>query len=319
MEDKTSVSNTPSRWVYFRGVTFKVVVGVVFLALFGLCVGAAQDRYGGWGILLAFVAFPIFFFGCLSAHSAWRDWRACAVIRSSLLTANSAFTSGDRVAVSGVIKTAGVPLQSPFSRAECTAYSYRVSGTVEHYRDGDRRSAMQNSMLGFHMLETQLESPGMTLKLMALPEAEPELNEVAIGGDWGEKARAWLDGRDGEGTTAEPDAFAAQFSARETATFPLAQDFLISRVENASSSLTVEEEFLPVGEEMCLLGCYEALDQGLSGRRTSDGRSGLIYYRGSADTVMARLGADIRKSILMGLCMIVVGGAASFWPFLANG
>ncbi|MEM8660424.1 MAG: hypothetical protein AAGF35_06020, partial [Pseudomonadota bacterium] len=168
------------------------------------------------------------------------------------------------------------------------------------------------------MREAVMEAADMSLKLMALPEADSSLFEAVTGGEWGKRAREWLDKLNSETPqyTSEPVAFGAQYAAREYAELPLTQDFLISNVETDSKQLTVEEACLPVGEPVCLIGYYEALDQGLSGRKSSDGQSGLIYYLGTADEVLSRLEDERRKWLPVSIGMVVAGGALLGWPFL---
>ncbi|MEM1153075.1 MAG: hypothetical protein AAGI44_02980 [Pseudomonadota bacterium] len=322
MEESPTKEEKTSRAAFFRKLIPKLIIGFVALTVVGLAGDAAQSKLGGWGIFLVIVGAVLFGLGCLLAQAVWRDRLAYAVIKHSRLDAEKVMTGGDRVAVSGVISIEGAPLQSPFSQQQCAAYSYRVSGTRRSYEgSNDGQSRMQNSMLGFHMREAVLEAADMSLKLMALPESESDLFEAVTGGEWGKQAREWLDKlcSDAPQYTSEPVAFGAQYTARESAQLPLAQDFLISNVETNSDQLTVEEACLPIGEPVCLIGHYEALDQGLSGRKSSDGQSGLIYYLGTADEVLSRLADERRKWLPVSVGMIVVGGALLGWPFLPFG
>jgi hypothetical protein len=71
--------------------------------------------------------------------------------------------------------------------------------------------------------------------------------------------------------------------------------------------LFIQEETLPVGERMCLVGTYDRQGQRLTARRSRLG-PGLMAYRGSADEVLKRVGKDLSAHGRFSATLVVVGG-----------
>ena len=109
------------------------------------------------------------------------------------------------------------------------------------------------------------------------------------------------------------DSSARLLNAMEKATPPLLEDHLIYRVNDADSGLRISEEVIPCNRPVTVLGCYEALDQALSGRGGK-----LMVYDGRAEEVEQRLSEDMRENGRLGLICALLGIAACpvapLWP-----
>lgn len=302
-----------SRKRFALWVVRHAAIGLFFLAL---CIGAVSigsDAFGTAGAVCAFLAYLVFLFGVIGLWGAAGDWRACRVLQHHRLRPGGQVTSGDRVALSGKLRIDGEVLTAPFSQRPCAAYLYRVTGSRRRASGEGVRKQRQLALQGFAMQPVHLEADGMTLSLMALPEAEPDLTESRMGSDWAEKARGWLNGlADGSWQrSSELESYSLLLNARAMVTPPLRADHWIYNVEDSGVGLTVTEEAIPADEPVCVLGTYEALEQGLSGH---DG--GIIVYRGDAEQVIARLSKDMRDGARVGLICAVLGGAACLAPLL---
>ena len=316
MSDMKQAQEAASRGRFYLDIARKGIVGLVFLGLFAWSVSLAQENWGSAGLITAFISYPVFVFGVLGLRSVLGDWLACRTLRMARLDPAREVTSGDRVAVSGRLRVQGEPLQSPFGAHACAAYNYLVAGSRRSASGSGSRTIRQNCLHGYHMLPTTFEGDGMILSLRAFPAVEADLTEVMVGKSWGEQARAWLTRVVYEAenpVTDEADSFAALLDARVALDPPLHRDYLISDVSNAGNSLTVEEEVVPVDVPVCILGTYEALEQGLSGRGGD-----LLVYRGSAGEVLGRLAGDIRRHGLISLVMVLIGGGICLAPLLTS-
>lgn len=314
MSDINRAQEDASRGRFYLDIARKGIVGLVFLGLCAWSVSLAQENWGSVGLITAFISYPVFVFGVLGLWSVLGDWLACRTLRMARLDPAREVTSGDRVAVSGRLRVQGEPLQSPFGAQACAAYTYLVAGSRRSASRSGSRTTRQNCLHGYHMLPTTFEGDGMVLSLRAFPAVEADLSEVAVGKSWGEQARVWLTEVLEQAevpVTDEADSFAGLLNARVALDPPLHSDYLISDVSNAGSSLTVEEEVVPVDVPVCILGTYEALEQGLSGRGGD-----LVVYRGSAGEVLERLGGDIRRHSLISVIMVLIGGGICLAPLL---
>ena len=308
-----NTNGRPSRVRFYTDVAFKAGIGIVLLGFGAASFGSALDRFGGLAAFLVLLAYLVFVFGFIGMWGAAGDWRALRCLRTSRLSRLEQVSDGDRVAVTGTIEVSGDPLVAPFSEQPCAAYTYRVIGSRSSTHSTG--STGQMALQGFAMQPMRLAGDGLVLTLAALPEAESELTAMVTGGDWGQRARGWLDG-DGQRRFADdPDAdsHARLSNAMARAAPPLLEDYVICRVNDAGSALRISEELIPCDRPVTVLGTYEALDQALSGRGGK-----MMVYDGTAADVEHRLARDMRENGRLGLICAVLGAGvclvAPLWP-----
>ena len=308
-------SQTPGvpRQRFYLDIAKKAAVGIVLFGVAIVIVTAADETLDGLGFTAVLISLPVFLLGVLALNSVVEDRRACRMLQRCRLDATRTATGGDRVAVNGVLSVQGEPLKSPFGEQACAAYTYLVSGTRQTRSGSSTRTTRQNALHGYHMLPTTFTGDGLTLKIMALPTVETDLTEIVKGDAWGARARQWLDrlvAEQGE-INSEADSFAGLLNARYLAEAPIHVDAFVTNVANGATDLSIEEETVPVNEPVALLGTYEALEQGLSGR---DGE--IVVYRGKLEDVIERLGAEARTYTRIGGAMVLIGGGVCLWPVL---
>lgn len=300
-------------WRFASTFIRRALVGLMFFALCGAAVSIGSDVFGKTGAVIAFIAYLVFLFGVVGLWGAVGDWRVYRLLQQGRLRLEGTVTAGDRVAMSGRLRIDGEPLISPFSRQPCAAYTYVVTGSRRLASGSGASKQQQLALQGFAMQPTRVEGDGMRLTLMALPEAEPELTESKLGGEWGKRARGWIDdlSADPGAKSSESESTGILLNARASVEPPVRVDCCIYKVEDADIGLTVTEEVVPIDEAVCVLGTYEALDQGLSGRNGP-----ILVYRGTAEQVSARLSKDMRGSTRIGLICVLLGGGVCIAPLL---
>lgn len=310
---ESSEGLSPSRGRFALTFIRKAAVGLLFMALCAAAISIGSDVFGKPGAVIAFIAYLVFLFGVIGLWGAAGDWRVLRLLRQGRLQLEGKVTAGDRVVVSGELQVDGDPLVAPFSQQPCAAYTYQVTGSRRRASGEGVRKYQQLALQGFAMQPIHVEGDGMRLSFMALPEAEPELTESKLGGEWGERARAWLNELAGSpGTRAsELESTSILLNAQSSVEPPVRVDSLIYNVDDDGSAFTVREELIPLSGPVCVLGTYEALDQGLSGRNGS-----ILVYRGTAEEVRARLSKEMRDSTRIGLICAVLGGSVCIAPWL---
>jgi AraC-like DNA-binding protein len=167
------------------------------MALCAAAISIGSDVFGKPGAVIAFIAYLVFLFGVIGLWGAAGDWRVLRLLRQGRLQLEGKVTAGDRVVVSGELQVDGDPLVAPFSQQPCAAYTYQVTGSRRRASGEGVRKYQQLALQGFAMQPIHVDGDGMRLSFMALPEAEPELTESKLGGEWGERARAWLNAHPG--------------------------------------------------------------------------------------------------------------------------
>jgi hypothetical protein len=236
------------------------------------------------------------------------------VLKNGLVTGEAGFRPGEVIAFSGVARTEGEALTSPFGGHRCCAYTYLVAG--RRRAAGDSTSTRRaNSLQGFALAPTVIEGEAMTPRLRALPEVETDLREVENGGAWGEAAHARVQAAMEGGAASEREGFGSLLVARAGPVEPGGREVFFGSF-GGPDDLNVEEEFVPVDEPICVIGTAEADPPGLSGRRARFGPN-LVVYRGTPGEVIDRVGAETRgwmKTLVVLLLIALLGLGPAFLP-----
>lgn len=247
---------------------------------------------GGLGLVLGLVAAVAAVLGVLLVYWNAVDWSNMAILRRSMAAGDAALQHGKVVAVEGVARTRGEPLQTPFDAVRCAAYTYRVTSSRRN-ASGDRRRV--DMAQGLHLAATRIENGRHRLALDALPGFEDELREEIDVDRHREEIDA-LFGRlaQGAATAGQREPQARLLAARAGTDGELHHDYLVTPLGTGAEDLAIEQECLPVDTPVCVIGTYDAERQSLTARHARIGHN-LMVYRGSADEVVARVGADVGR------------------------
>lgn len=279
----------------------------VFFALIALVASSIGGMTGG---LLGAVAGGSFVFAVLLAYWNAVDWLNLRRIRRARQAVS--LRDGEIVAMEGVVAVDGPPLTAPFTGAPCAAYTYQVSYSAESASRGGRTETVLAQ--GFHLQRALLDGSGRRLVLGALPGFETDLRHEGDGTTWGPQARALFERLAPTARAAsEREREARLLSVRRTDTDTVHEDYLMGTLGPNTGPLVIEEEVLPVGQPVCVIGTYDEARQRLVPRRSMLGPD-LMVYRGTADDVVARVSRDMRGyvkavGVLLGITVLIVGGA----------
>ncbi len=262
----------------------------MFVGFFAV-IGIVRLRFdGGLGVALGIVSGGSLALGILLGYWNVVDWRNLRVIRGSLGRGASAPRDGEVVAVEGFVRTKGDPMLSPFSRVPCAAYAYVVS----YSRDSSSRGGRVRSVLaqGFHMVPTRIEGRARTVELRSFPSFEDALRENAPGTKWGEEARALVAALSGKARSAvERERQSGLLEVRHTSIEEVHEDYVMGDVGPSADALVIDEEVLPTGEAVTIVGTYDREKNCLTARRSRLGPN-LFVYRGRAEEVLSRVGKE---------------------------
>jgi hypothetical protein len=266
-------------------------------------------RFGGLtGAILGIVAGACLVFGILLAYWNVVDWSNLRTIRTSTPGAG-ALADDEIVAVEGVVKVDGPAMRAPFSGTACAAYTYVVSYSRPTARGRSERRVLAQ---GFHMVPTRIEGEGHSVRLGSFPAFEDDLRESASGRQWGTQATALFDTITERAPAAsDRERTSRLIEVRQTEIDEVHQDYRMGTPGENVEPLAIEEEVLPVGQSVCVIGTYEGARQRLTGRRSRIGPN-LIVYRGTAPEVLSRVGGDIpgytkAVAVLTGIGVTIVG------------
>ncbi len=273
---------------------------VVLVAFFAVLEFVTQRVHGGVGVAAGIIAGACLALGVMLFYWNAVDWLNLRIIRRH----RDGVLAGDGhvVAVSGEVRVEGTPLSSPFSDRGCAAYTYRVA---ESRRQGTRRSRTRYVLAqGFHMLRTRIVTPLGEYALGALPQVEDDLR-IAEQGDRGAAARALFARLVDAPWAGDMTREGALLNARRGVDAEVHEDWCRASETSGGSDLTVEEEVVPAGEAVCVIGTLDAAVNAITARRWRYGPD-LIVYRGSADEVLERVGADVGRFARIALAMLGV-------------
>ncbi len=283
--------------------------GVACLFLLLGIVSAITTRIsGGLGIAIGVAAGTCLVLGLLLIYYNAVDWLNLRVIRRSIAD-DRMLADGAVVAFTGTLSTVGPPLTSPFSSRLCAAYTYVVSGSrTSSQRDGSRRFVLAQ---GIHMVPTVVEGPTRSLRLRALPGVEDDLRENTRGGEWGAHATKLVSQLWKQAPSAgERERQSTLLEARHEVIDEIRQDYCQGGPPASGDGLVIDEEVLPVGETVSIVGTYDAELQALTARRPRLGEN-VMVYRGGANEVVERVGGDLRW-FAKAIGILLLAGAVLF-------
>ncbi|RFF29947.1 hypothetical protein [Wenzhouxiangella sediminis] len=221
---------------------------------------------------------------------------------------------GQSLALSGRIRVAEASLTSPFSGKACAAYRYQV--TAQRRNVGpDNDTRQQLCLLGFALAEARLDCGKRSFPILALPDVDTDLREIATGGDWGDRGLARIRKAEEEADTVdEPRARGALSDAYRFARAPRSQDLFVASTRSAGPEIGVVEDAVPIDEPVTVLAAYNARTRGLGARRLG----GLKVFAGTLDERLRALDEEWRKGLQIASPLVGVGlallTAAAWWP-----
>ncbi len=287
---------------------------VLLLGFLGLVAGAASRLQGGLGIAFSIIAAICLLLGVLLAYQISVDWLNLRVIRSGHREGDSALRDGRIVAFSGVVRVDAEPMTSPFSGTPSAAYTYIVGNSK--YSSRHERRMRSFVAQGFHLVKTRIEGTRQSLGLRSFPSFEDDLRENMRGKEGAAQARELIDRISKTAPFAvERERQARLLEVREAELEEVHEDYCTQREPGSGPGLNIEEEVLPVGQEVCVIGTYDQELNGLTARRSRLGPN-LLVYRGSAEEVLLRVGKETARfaktiAVLVGIAVLVFGLAFS--------
>jgi hypothetical protein len=282
----------------------------LFVGFFAV-IGIVRLRFdGGLGLALGIVSGGSLALGLLLGYWNVVDWRNLRVIRRSRGGGGSALRDGDVVAIEGIVRTQGDPMIAPFSRTPCAAYAYVVSYSRESSSRGGRERLVLAQ--GLHMVPTRIEGAAGSVSLRSFPSFEDGLRENAPGTKWGDEARALVEALSGKARSAgERERRSRLLEVRHTSIEEVHEDYLMSEIGPNADALVIDEEVLPAGEAVSVVGTYDRERNCLTARRSRLGPN-LFVYRGRAEEVLSRVGQEsagfaTATAVLLGLGVVLLG------------
>jgi hypothetical protein len=162
------------------------------------------------------------------------------------------------------------------------------------------------------MVPTRIEGAARTVALLSFPSFEDALRENAPGTKWGDEARALVAALSGKARSAvERERQSRLLEARHTSIEEVHEDYVMGEIGSSADALVIEEEVLPAGEAVSVVGTYDRERSALTARRSRLGPN-LFVYRGRAEEVLSRVGkesAGLAKAtaVFLGLGGLLLG------------
>lgn len=294
------------RQLFIFKAVFAFVIIVIALQIIHVCSNATIARFGSWGwahliigILLCVAGAIVFW----ATSVTWLDRRNLRAYRAS---GDEAFSDGQHVALTGLVRTDQEPLQAPFSGQECAAYSYQASGQCRSRSSNSTGYVQQLCMLGYAMVPAQLDCGARQFPLHALPYADDDLRSISQGGDWGdiglEQINAAAESMD---PTPEKDARGQLIEAKAVTQTPVSKTFFVAPTQTSANQVSVILDVLPLNTPVTLLATYCAPRNSLEGHR----RGGMKVFAGTLDECLKTLDDDFGKGLKLSAPLAMAGVA----------
>jgi hypothetical protein len=166
------------------------------------------------------------------------------------------------------------------------------------------------------MARTWIEGTQRRLRLGSLPGFEDDLRENARGTRWEAETRELFARLSGAAPSAgERERRSRLLEARRSVIEEVHHDYCMSPMPERADGLVVDEEVLPAGQTVCVVGTYDAKLDGLAARRSRLGAD-MIVYRGRAEEVLSRVGSDVTGFARMSGVLAAAGAFLLALPFL---
>jgi hypothetical protein len=224
--------------------------------------------------------------------------------------AQSKFEGGERIAVCGTIHPlSSEPLKSPFSQKDCVAYSYRV-----YSKHGEDEITEYS---GCRLIPSIIRSGYREIKLLGWPNLmnfnQPLDTNKALDNAYrylrstsfktygvSNVKRAWADVK--RLLTAD-DGSVRDDTRINTGTHWGAKD--VDRLVVDLDERRFEEQYVPVGERVCLIGVWSVEKQGVESDGLKSGKE-LILIRGDQREAAAILQKQASRSLWGGVILGIV-------------
>lgn len=300
---------------------------LVLLTL-GLAITTIERLGGGCiGIVLGVGGAAAVGLGLLLGYWVGVDAFNLLLLRRFLVSGAKA-RDGRLIALEGRAEIEGEPRPAPFSGTPCAGYVYRVA--AQRYDSRRESSSSFDLLYGAHLAPTHIVGPQMGLELASFPAFGDELRTTVTDGRWTKGAVKLAERLRGKAPLGSAKQRQERLLELQTTVVRSVDEEHCADFDPAQeASLTIEEHILPVGEDLCWIGTYDAEARALNGTRARVGPN-LQIYRGNGRTVMARLAKEVRGFGLTAAGLVAVGLlmlSVPYWspsvlealPFLGGG
>lgn len=275
----------------FRFLTSLIPGALLLFSVIGVFSFIVETFDNGWGLLLAVIAVICLGFGGMTVYWNMVDWLNLKVIRRHAMGGGS-IRQAEVAAFTGTVLSDEPPMESPFTKKPCAAYKYEISESRSSTTSGSKSRRVVLAE-GFHMLPTRIEGPRGTFKLGAFPAVESELRSVEPSAwtkaGW-EKIRQ-LVGNAPRGSTLEREA--AFQNALHEINGAIHTDFCQTGYKDGTNTVQVEEEYVPINEEVSIVGTYDGTWNAITTAKRRFGPE-LMVYKGNPQEVLDRVGKEVR-------------------------
>ncbi|MEM6702864.1 MAG: hypothetical protein AAF690_09180 [Acidobacteriota bacterium] len=281
----------------------------------GLAISTVEKLGGGCaGIVCGVGGAAAVGLGLLLAYWVGVDAFNLLLLRR-FLTRGATPRDGRLLALEGRAEIEGEARPAPFSGTRCAGYLYRVA--AQRYDSTRESSSTVDLLYGAFLAPTHIVGPNLGLELASLPAFGDELRTTVTDGRWTKGAVRLVDRL--RGRAALPSAKQRQerlLELQSTRVRSIDEEHCADFDPAEEASLTIEEQILPVGEDLCWIGTYHASERALTGTRPRLGPN-LQVYRGDGRTVMERLAGEVRGFGLTALALVGLGAlliSVPYWP-----
>ena len=268
--------------------------------------------YGYYAFIHRYIEFPgdiiLSFLGSLFLFIGWGA--LCNIIQGSKdvaavkdAIAHKPLKDGELTAAIGTIRAIGTPLVSPLTRKECVAYDCEISREVRS-NSSNTSNSTDKRFTGFALTPSIVRSPRGDVRLLALVLMD-EFEKVSSY-DF-EAARTYVSNAKFENMSGMK-VFSVVSKMKEI--FNDDDGSIRFDWKMTSEPLDVDidelyERVVPEGAQVCALGVYSAVKQGLVSK-TAKTFSPIRLIPGDGPTVLKTLSSSNTFSVLIGLALFLL-------------
>ncbi len=307
MDNITDWMHRNSRFLFSLIPAIVMLIGTIAVVSF-----INNSLKGGIGLVIGLIAGACLALGIVLLYWNTTDWLNLRVIRNQLGKGHTVLRDGAVVAFNGIVRSDSKPMISPFTGIACAAYTYKIT------RSSPSRTHRTSRLisLGYHMNITRIDGNTLSLRLCSLPSFEDGMRENMNGPKYADKAKALIAKISVNSKIAsEREQNAGLLEARHSETREIHQDFSRTYDVEQGIGLTIDEEVLPIDQEVCAVGTYDKRLRGLTAKNPRLGPN-LIVYKGSAEEVILRVGSEIAGFTKMAIILIAIGIVPLSFAFL---
>jgi hypothetical protein len=215
-----------------------------------------------------------------------------------LMRSDEAPRDGQRIALAGTLDPIGEPLHAPFSGANCVMYDYSISHVRPTKRSGGTETIVDRT--GMALAPAAIHAGVRTIRLLAVPGLERfsktgNYDKLLAG------ARRYVAETTFEGTNI---LLAIPKIARlgSDGSGSIRQDLKLTSNDDLENAI-LEEQFVPPGEKVCLIGRYSAEENAIVPEADA---GGVRVIRGTRQKVLSFISDSRRGDLIAGVLLIIV-------------